>query len=51
MAFATIFLLEPLRPMADSDRTVRIALPVYVDIKAVTGESGETVSLPGSYTP
>nr|CDQ36524.1 hypothetical protein BN993_06032 [Virgibacillus halodenitrificans] len=38
-------------PMADSDRTVRIALPVYADIKAVTGESGETVSLPGSYTP
>ncbi|WP_353981780.1 T6SS effector BTH_I2691 family protein [Salinicola endophyticus] len=38
-------------PMADSDRTVRIALPVYVDIKAVTGESGEPPALPGSYTP
>ncbi|OLO03819.1 hypothetical protein [Salinicola socius] len=38
-------------PMASSDRTVRIALPVYVDIKAVTGESGEPLSLPDSYTP
>ncbi|WP_342594783.1 T6SS effector BTH_I2691 family protein [Salinicola lusitanus] len=38
-------------PMADSDRTVRIALPVYVDIKAVTGGSGEPPALPGSYTP
>jgi len=37
--------------MADSGRTVRIALPVYVDIKAVTGESGEPPALPGSYTP
>ncbi|WP_110598229.1 T6SS effector BTH_I2691 family protein [Salinicola lusitanus] len=38
-------------PMADSDRTVRIALPVYVDINAVTGGSGEPPALPGSYTP
>ncbi|MDH4573614.1 hypothetical protein [Salinicola acroporae] len=37
--------------MADSDRTVRIALPVYVDINAVTGASGEPLALPGSYTP
>ncbi|WFF43375.1 hypothetical protein EVC62_18800 [Salinicola endophyticus] len=37
--------------MANSDRTVRIALPVYVDINAVTGGSGEPPALPGSYTP
>ncbi|WIX34211.1 T6SS effector BTH_I2691 family protein [Salinicola sp. JS01] len=37
-------------PMADSDRTVRIALPVYVDIKAVTGGSGAEIPA-DSYTP
>ncbi|WIX34213.1 hypothetical protein QO259_05985 [Salinicola sp. JS01] len=36
--------------MANSDRTVRIALPVYVDIKAVTGGSGAQIPA-DSYTP
>lgn len=45
------FLLKPLRPMADSDRTVRIALPVYVDIAAVTGGGNDEIVPADSYTP
>ncbi|WP_298845141.1 T6SS effector BTH_I2691 family protein [uncultured Salinicola sp.] len=37
-------------PMADSSRTVRITLPAYLDIEAVTQERGEQIVLPESYT-
>lgn len=55
MALAMGFLFEPAKnqksPMADTDRMVRIALPAYVDIEAVTRERGEQFVLPESYTP
>ncbi|ABE59599.1 T6SS effector BTH_I2691 family protein [Chromohalobacter israelensis] len=38
-------------PLADSDRTVRIALPVYVDIAAVTGGGNDEIVPADSYTP